>query len=90
MTSDIKWTDMVECPRCGAKMQLKTLRHVHLCGRKAGRPRKHEDPGMDNYQASVAALDRRLALRAGRVSEVSAQNVHINCPGAPTCARAAE
>ena len=68
MTSNLKWTDVIECPRCGATMQLKTLRHAHLCGRKAGRPRKHDDPAMDNYQASVAALDRRLAARASRVA----------------------
>ena len=70
MSSDLKWTDVVECPKCHNKMQLKTLKYHHICGSRPGRPRVYGTAEMDNWTSSVAALEGRLAARNSRARHI--------------------
>ena len=70
MSTDLKWTDIIECPKCHNKMQLKTLRYHHVCGARPGRPRIYKVSEMDDWTASVKALEARLAARNSRARHI--------------------
>ena len=63
MSSELKWADVIECPKCHNKMQLKTLKYHHVCGARPVRPRVYGTAALDIWTSSVAALEKRLAER---------------------------
>ena len=48
---------VVACPYCGRRVQLKTLRYTHRCGRTFDPMQR----AVEQHKAAVAALKSRLA-----------------------------